>query len=103
MEAVYSPLFLEDELALSDTVYDSVESSIDVLLDHPGLAADYDPLYDHDLPPTPCKRYYVPQTTKVIYLSIDEDKGRLNLLLLADARQDPRTTFSRMRNEKATA
>lgn len=90
---VYSPRFYEQERALSDSVYERVEHSIDILTDNPGIAHDYLPSYDADLPPVDCKWHCVPGTGKIIYFAVDDDIQRMTCFLLGDTREDPRRRF----------
>ncbi len=67
-EVRYARQFHEQLMGLSDATYGHVEDSIDVLAGNPGLARDYDPTYEAARPPASCQCYFVPRTTKVIYL-----------------------------------
>ena len=67
-EVRYARQFHEQLMGLSDATYGHVEDSIDVLAGNPGLARDYDPAYEAARPPASCQFYFVPRTTKVIYL-----------------------------------
>lgn len=49
----YTREFNELLLNLPDSAYDHVEASIDILAANPGLARDYDPVYDAARPRTP--------------------------------------------------
>lgn len=92
----YARQFNEQLLGLSDSTYDRIEGSIDVLASNPGLARTYDPTYEAARPPVPCQYYPVPRTTKVIYLVTDNNAQTLTMLFLGDSREDPRRRFSRM-------
>lgn len=92
----YTEQFDSQLMELSDSVYDRVEASVDVLATNPGFARDYDPTYEAARPPVACLCYVVPRTTKVIYLVEDEGKRMLTMLFLGDAREDPRHRFDRM-------
>lgn len=95
-EVRYARQFHEQLMGLSDVTYGHVEDSIDVLAGNPGLARDYDPAYEAAWPPASCQCYFVPRTTKVIYLLMDEDAHLLTMLYLGDTREDPRHRFDRM-------
>lgn len=92
----YARQFHEQLMGLSDATYGHVEDSIDVLAGNPGLARDYDLAYEAAWPPASCQFYFVPRTTKVIYLLMDEDAHLLTMLYLGDTREDPRHRFDRM-------
>lgn len=92
-QVLYAPLFHEQLMALPDRVYERVEHSIDLLASQPGLARDYDPQYDADMPPIDCKWHYVPRTSKVIYFTYDEQEGVIRCFRLGDTREDPMQRF----------
>ena len=95
-EVRYARQFHEQLMGLSDATYGHVEDSIDVLAGNPGLARDYDPAYEVARSPASCQCYFVPRTTKVIYLLMDEDAHLLTMLYLGDTRENPRHRFDRM-------
>ena len=95
-EVRYARQFAEQLAELPDATYDRVEGSVDILASNPGLARRYDPHYEAARPPVPCRSYPVPRTTKVIYLVTDEERRKLTMLFLGDAREDPRRRFERM-------
>lgn len=95
-EVLYAWQFHEQLMELSDSVYDRVEHSIDVVADNPGLLRVYDPPYEAALAPIDLRWYYVPRTHKVIYLVLDDDKRQMQMLFLGDTREDPLHRFDRM-------
>lgn len=95
-EILYARQFHEQLMELSDSVYDRVEHSIDVIADNPGLLRTYDPPYEAAVPPIDLRWYYVPRTYKVIYLVLDDDERQMRMLFLGDTREDPLHRFDRM-------
>lgn len=78
---------------LSDTVFDRVERSMSLLSRHPYLGREYNPAYDAALPPVSCRVLYVGNTTKAIYYFVDEERQRVFVFYIGDARSDPMTRF----------
>ena len=83
-------------MELPDSVYDRIEHSVDVLADNPDLLREYDPPCEAARLPANCKWYYVPRTTKALYLTVDHDALQMRFLFLSDTREDPLHRFDRM-------
>lgn len=96
-QVLYARQFHNQLMELPATVYERVEHSIDVLVENPGLLRAYDPPYESSAPPVECMWYYIPDTHKVVYLTIDEDAEQLRFLYLGDTREDPLYRLDRMR------
>ena len=95
-EVLYSRQFHGQMMELPDPVYDKVDHSIDVLSDNPGLLREYDPPYEAAAPPVDCRWYYVPGTSKVLYLAVDEGASLMRFLFIGDTREDPLHRFDNM-------
>ena len=95
-EVLYSQQFHGQMMELPDSVYDKVDHSIDVLSDNPGLLREYDPPYEAAVPPVDCRWYYVPGTSKVLYLAVDEEANLMRFLFIGDTREDPLHRFDNM-------
>ena len=92
----YTRQFDDLLMELPDRDYDRIEHSIDILATNPGLARDYDPVYEAARPPMPCLWYHVPRTAKDLYLIADEEATLLTFIFLVDARENPRHRFDSM-------
>lgn len=95
-EVLYVRQFHEQMMELPDSLYDRIEHSIDALTENPGLLRDYDPPYEAAFPPVECKWYFVPNTSKILYLMLDDEAKRMVFLFLGDTREDPKHRFDNM-------
>lgn len=95
-EVIYTRQFHEQLMELPDPIYDRVEHSIDIIISNPGLARNYDPSYEAAFPPIECKWYLVPNSHKVLYLTINPDMKQIQFLFVGDTREDPLHRFDYM-------
>lgn len=95
-ELFYAQQFHEQLMELPDSAYDKVEHSIGVLAYNRGLLREYRPPYEADYPPVECEWYFIPNSYKVLYVTVDDDVQQMRFLFISDTREDPRHRFDHM-------
>lgn len=95
-QARYSQLFTCQLDELAGRTYDRVATAIGTLERFPYLGAEYSPEYEASLPPVSCRQMYVQRTTKVLYYTVNEDAGTVDIFFMDDARTDPHDRFSEL-------
>ncbi len=92
-KALFARSFHDELMGLSSYDQNRIETSIDILLENPRLAREYEPYYPSSKPPFDLRCYYVPRTHKLLFLTIGETDKTLRFYFIADTRMDPLHRF----------